>query len=989
MSARRIVLAAVVVIHVLVIIGFAFAAASAVAEKVYFPGVSFGSEGSGPGQFKEPVGVAVNDETEDVYVVDTSNRRVEEFTADGVFIKEFAPPGGFEDPEQIAVDNSGDSVLDPSADDVYVTDTGHEAIDKFSATGTYEGKLTETEYCEQKELPPCSGSKTILAPFTELRGVAVDPTGDLWVYGGANEEYAGDYIDEFSDEGSFMHWFRTLATATNDHAFAVDSKDDVFASVGDDGQSMQKFTATGEKVEELENGLWLGLAIIPSASDQLANDLLADKSGSIVRYRSFGESLSEPLETFPGKDVPQGYEGFSGSYDLAVNASATVYASERGADRVETFGYDSVPEVITERPSGVSETGLTLHGSVNPEGELVKECYFEYGTEAGKYTNTAECEPPAGEGAGHIGKGTAAVSVSAVVSGLEPADVRSFRLVAIGEHGVPGNGQELTIGRPVTTDEAASEVGSSTATVSAEIDAGDLSTCYRIEYGTSTPYGPPAPEGCVGPGEDERVSAEVSGLQPDTEYSFRVSARNGLGEKFAEGTVAFTTFGPSTGELPDARVDEAVSAAGSGDDTEVYVPDGMKGALDDLARHGIYTNLPFEAGADGDTVTFIGDPPASGGNGNEGIGGGNQYVAARLSQGGWAQVSISASGYANEYAGFSGDLSTGVLGSPEHLGEDAPEGYTNLYRRAIDWRSTAGGSLEPLRGSFEPLVTTPPCLPANQFGSVLNGKLHSEPLFGGGNAGTDTTAAFTHLLFEANAALPSTPLPEGCGAGNDLYDWVGGWRYLVNVLPGGRVEPDATFGRQGPSTNGFVSPETSGAISADGSRIYWSAVEAVPVGGEFEERPKALYVRENDARPESEMEGEQCIEPSKACTVRMDLPETGVAQVGACEKKPKECEHPAFWTASIDGSRVFFTDESRLTKGATAQLSEPDLYEYALEAPEGERLSDVSLSAKPEPGAHADVQGVVGTSEGGSYVYFVADGMLAEGAESGRLQWEI
>ena len=473
---------------------------------------------------------------------------------------------------------------------MYVTDTGHEVIDKFSATGTYEGKLTETEYCEQKELPPCSGSKTILAPFTELRGVAVDPSGDLWVYGGANEEYAGDYIDEFSDEGSFMHWFRTRAIATNDHGLAVDSNDDVFASVGDDGQSMQKFTATGEKVEELESGLWLGLAIIPSASEQLANDLLADKGGSIVRYRPFGESLSEPLETFPGKDVPQGYEGFSGSADLAVNALATVYASERGADRVETFGYDSVPEVITEPPSGVSETGLTLHGSVNPEGEPVKECYFEYGTEAGKYMNTAECEPPAGEGAGHIGKGTAAVSVSAVVSGLEPADVRSFRRGCCQRTAVfPGMAQGLTISRPVITDEAASEVGSSTATVSAEIDAGGLGTCYRIEYGTSAPYGPPAPDGCVGPGEDERVSAELSGLQSDTEYTFRVSARNGLGDKSAEEAIAFTTFGPSTAELPDGRVDEAVSAVGSGDDTEVYVPDGMKGALDDLARHGIYT----------------------------------------------------------------------------------------------------------------------------------------------------------------------------------------------------------------------------------------------------------------------------------------------------------------------------------------------------------------------------------------------------------------
>ena len=62
------------------------------AHKIYFPGPSFGSEGSGNGQFKEPVGVAVNDSTElgdeqagDVYVADKGNKRVEVFSAAGVY----------------------------------------------------------------------------------------------------------------------------------------------------------------------------------------------------------------------------------------------------------------------------------------------------------------------------------------------------------------------------------------------------------------------------------------------------------------------------------------------------------------------------------------------------------------------------------------------------------------------------------------------------------------------------------------------------------------------------------------------------------------------------------------------------------------------------------------------------------------------------------------------------------------------------------------
>jgi hypothetical protein len=80
--------------------------------------------------------------------------------------------------------------------------------------------------------------------------------------------------------------------------------------------------------------------------------------------------------------------------------------------------------------------------------------------------------------------------------------------------------------------------------------------------------------------------------------------------------------------------------------------------------------------------------------------------------------------------------------------------------------------------------------------------------------------------------------------------------------------------------------------------------------------------------------------------------------------------------ATADGSKVFFTDESKLTEGSTAAAGEPDLYECAL--PEGAskcELADLTVAAGSE---HADVLSV--TPLGGhdsSYVYFVAKGVLA------------
>ncbi len=144
--------------------------------------------------------------------------------------------------------------------------------------------------------------------------------------------------------------------------------------------------------------------------------------------------------------------------------------------------------------------------------------------------------------------------------------------------------------------------------------------------------------------------------------------------------------------------------------------------------------------------------------------------------------------------------------------------------------------------------------------------------------------------------------------------------------------PDATFGAPG-RPNG-TSPDLSHAISNDGSRIFWSALDA-------NLSPKALYVRENATRPQSPVNGqEECTVSEDACTIQLDktLPGPGGAR---------------FWTASSDGSKVFFT------KG--------NLYEYEVSSIAGRSgvLTDLT------PGV--EVQGVIGGSEDGSYVYYVND----------------
>jgi sugar lactone lactonase YvrE len=106
----------------------------------------WGSRGSQKGYFLQPQGVAV-DASSNVYVLDTFNQRVQKFDSNGTFITMWGSLGStgtwdgqfpesptdslngkFQFPEGIAVDAS---------DNVYVADTDNHRIQKFDSNGTF------------------------------------------------------------------------------------------------------------------------------------------------------------------------------------------------------------------------------------------------------------------------------------------------------------------------------------------------------------------------------------------------------------------------------------------------------------------------------------------------------------------------------------------------------------------------------------------------------------------------------------------------------------------------------------------------------------------------------------------------------------------------------------------------------------------------------------------------------------------------------------
>jgi len=308
-------------------------------------------------------------------------------------------------------------------------------------------------------------------------------------------------------------------------------------------------------------------------------------------------------------------------------------------------------------------------------------------------------------------------------------------------------------------------------------------------------------------------------------------------------------------------------------------------------------------------------------------------------------------GSGTEYHYFSSDLSFGfvepALGvvSPEEpkLSPEATE--TTLYRRNLTTPAPEA-----------PCEPTPSTCYRALVSAANDTALSPFPPFGGELELISATPDGKHAVLKSGVALTPEAVEE-----EGLYEWTApepgqaeGSLQLVNVLPKGEEGSGATLGVRGPEGGNMRH-----AISNDGSRVIWSTEEGT--------EESTLYLRDMATRE----------------TIRVDVAQ-GVPQ-------PERSE-AVFQTASAEGSRIFFTDAQRLTPNSTIEeegVEEEglgDLYVCEVVEKAGKltcKLTDLTAEAAAA-NESAAVQGVLGASEDGSYVYFVADdGALAPDAGRG------
>ncbi len=188
---------------------------------------NWGSFGSNQGQFNIPRGIAVGPQG-DVYVAEYGNNRIQKFDSDGAFLTTWGSEGSgngeFDNPEGVAVDSSGN---------VYVADTFNHRVQKFTANGAF---LTKWGYAGTGD-----------GRFFFAHGIAIDASGYVYVSDDWNNR-----VQKFTSDGAFVtKWGSSYQNEgsgdgqfSNPRGIAVDSNGYVYV-VDTDNHRVQQFTSAG------------------------------------------------------------------------------------------------------------------------------------------------------------------------------------------------------------------------------------------------------------------------------------------------------------------------------------------------------------------------------------------------------------------------------------------------------------------------------------------------------------------------------------------------------------------------------------------------------------------------------------------------------------------------------------------------------------------------------------------------------------------------
>jgi hypothetical protein len=669
---------------------------------------------------------------------------------------------------------------------------------------------------------------------------------------------------------------------------------------------------------------------------------------------------------------------------------------------INAFGSEATPPVTFKTPAASPSIEV---GSVKTSGETPFEATLEAQVNPNNQTTTYGFEYSTSNTlAGAITlKGTSSLSgygyqTASVPTGhaLTPGTTYYFRVLATNATGTTTDPtiaefKTPTAVAPNIESETSSGLTAEKATLEAGVNPEHQATTCKFEYGTE-----PAlltgvttvaclPQNLGSGGSGVVVSAPLAGLKSSTAYYYRVSATNETGTTTDPKIETFTTESAQAPKIEELSATEVASSSATFDAT--------------IDPGGLATAYTFEYAPAGGTFTPVPEPEAKGtiAEGTAGV-----QVSVHMQQGLLPDASYQFRVLvSNSFAAETGEAQTftthaagGEFKLPDDRAWEQVSPVDKLGARVTAITKEGGVIQAAENGSAITYVTSAPPVP-NAEGNVAVGESqiiskrgeggwssrdittpHEKALYappvgdlaeylffspnlstglvepshgkvGGGNTPLSSPATEAEIyiregLLEREGAhyLPLGDAFEGASGNLEHViftgdEWTAGTVFRVFMPPEGETVREFSLGSQ---------PNVRNAVSEDGQRVFFES--------EGDSQPR-LFMRD----------------VAEGKTVRLDLPQGGA--------KPTGFPNAKFQYATPNGSKVYFTDPQALTPNSTA-AGELELYEY-------NTLTGVLTDLTPNPAGTTGtgVDGVVGVSESGEYVYFVASATLSPGAHAG------
>jgi hypothetical protein len=878
------------------------------------------------GSLDNPQSVAVDSDTGNVYVSDRDNRRINEYAADGTFIRSFgwgvdASTAGNEYEVCPASDRCTFGIAGSGAGQVGSIGTagtlgiavsqpnGEAAVGKVFLADTQNRRVNT--YGVDGTSPSSFGSSGNFGT-TQPRKIAVDSRGVVY----ASDSNSSAQIDRYDSEnanGGGVGFLASIAAppllagpvATATSGLAVDPDSDGAGADEDVLYVLRDPTSGNTVVQQYGPINDPGLSAAPTSVD--------DTHG--------GEA---------GFGVVQGL-GLSGATGKLYVSATTNVAGLGNGHRVYVLDNITAPAATLDPITEFDAHSATFSGEVNPNGSRTGY-RFEYVDDAefqvNGFTNAARFPLLDVD----LGAGTASVPVEVEIPhNLAPSTTYHVRLVA--KHVFTTT---ETIGGPLTfttpgaapSFHTAATPGEEEATLRAAINPeGQEVTNYHFEWGPSESYGNSTPAKTLPTGaEPVAVEELLSGLVSGQTYHYRLLATNGSGTTSGpDGT--FTTIAPP---LFPKRGYELVSPYPTGG---IPVTPGF--ATVHTSEDGNVVNIGNEQPFPGSELVA---PPDHYHNGSL-----TQYVSTRgvngwhVEETGWA-ASAGGGGWSQDGSRYL-FMTAYEASFDDRLDPDDQNSTigTDVYQRQPDG-SVAWVSRDPRLP-----VGTPQTAPQRAEHAFTGSLAYSGDMM----SVDGKSAVFKSLrqLSDDDTTASSTVFR--------LYKWQEGQLSFIGKRPDGSVPGNGTnLGSIGPpSSDG----NNQGVVSRNGDRVIFSAQRHEE--GQGPEK-NTLYIQ---------TDGQPTVEAVK---------ETGVPPLPA--PQPYKVTYRG---AAADLSRAFFTSNSRLTpdSGASGQgTGDPDLYVYDIAADEVRdltpRLDGIEDPAvDPATDDSGRPRGLVANSEDGRRVYFVAD----------------